>query len=251
MIKSGDQRTIRHLEYWLGDLLGNLSSSIKVGTSATVTHPYFEHIGLQLADMMISDFLNETSIRKICNKLIYRELMSDMVPPKIVRESDLEYDKVWTRLHSIMIKDKAREIIYLIVHNKLPVAERMFRIKLRQDPYCIVCVGAEIADIEHYFCRCCKVECLWQWLRSKVNLVDVRLNTVLDKDLVNLCFGKTDYEKEVTWLIGHYVKFVWDRIYVREAQASLDTLIGYLKFKYRDFQNSCSLYLRNLKDLGL
>ena len=59
--------------------------SIKVGTSATVTHPYFEHIGLQLADMMISDFLNETSIRKICNKLIYHELMSDTVPPKIVR----------------------------------------------------------------------------------------------------------------------------------------------------------------------
>ena len=82
-------------------------------------------------------------------------------------------------------------------------------------------------------------------------MVDLRLNTVLDKDLVNLCFGKTDYEKEITWLIGHYVEFVWDRIYVREAQASLDTLIGYLKFKYRDFQNSCSLYLRNIKDLGL
>jgi len=57
-LKSEDKKTVQNLEIWLGDLLGTLSSTFSVGTRVDDIPIYFEHIGLLLADLMSSDFLN-------------------------------------------------------------------------------------------------------------------------------------------------------------------------------------------------
>ena len=44
--------------------------------------------------------------------------------------------------------------IYLLLHNKLPVAERLFRIGFKNDPYCLNCPQAVKADVEHFLCQC-------------------------------------------------------------------------------------------------
>ena len=143
---------IRHLQYWLGDMIGIICPDLSGVTTALITPPYYEHVGLVLADLMASDYLNDSSIRQLNNKMIYRELMAGLEPPKIVRESIQNYVPVWRRIHGGIIRGSSLETCYLLVHNKLPVTERLFRIKLRQDPYCSECDGAQVADTLHYFC---------------------------------------------------------------------------------------------------
>ena len=86
----------------------------------------------------------------------------------MVRESDRNYDLVWSSLHSPVVEARARDTLYLDKHNKLPVLERLFRIRLRNDPYCQVCEAVEVADMEHFFCNCYLVARIWSWVRSTV-----------------------------------------------------------------------------------
>ena len=55
LIRSGDRKTLRHLDYWLGDLLGFLSTDYTTGTVAADTPVYFEKVGMLLTDLMIPD----------------------------------------------------------------------------------------------------------------------------------------------------------------------------------------------------
>ena len=61
--------------------------------------------------------------------------------PKIVRESDLDYGPVWKRLHSHVVDAGARDVLFLLLHDKLPVPERMFRIGFKH-PYLQVLWGS-------------------------------------------------------------------------------------------------------------
>ena len=99
LIRSGDKKSIHHLEFWLGDLIGALSTNFVAGTTAAETPPYFEKIGLLLADLMISDSLNITNICSASNKIFYRFFMSTLPPPKVVREAARDFSKVWKRLY--------------------------------------------------------------------------------------------------------------------------------------------------------
>ena len=57
---------------------------------------------------------------------------------------------------------------------------------------------------------------------------------------------KTSSENDLTWLVGQYVGFVWSKIYVAGDNVSLETFIGFLKFKYREFTMSSGMELRQL-----
>ena len=46
-------------------------------------------------------------------------------------ENNRDYSTAWRRLHSPVVDCKARDVLFLLLHNKLPVDERLFRIGLR------------------------------------------------------------------------------------------------------------------------
>ena len=163
-----------HVQHWLGDLIGSLSPRFSEGSATNEVPEYFERIGVLVADLMVSEVLSSTSIRKISNKSIYYQFMSDILPPKVVREGHRDFLVVWKRFYCSVIEAKSRELMYLLLHNKLPLPERLFRIKLLNDPYCRVCIGAEIADIEHFFCRCSRVSEVWTWIRNKIYCYDAQ-----------------------------------------------------------------------------
>ena len=118
---------------------------------------------------------------------------------------------------------------------KLPVPERKFRVGLLKDPYCQKCVEAEIADLEHYFCCCLKIEDIWSWLRGKLNSYNSEIRNISNWELLNLFLPSSLYEKEIVWLLSNYIWFVWDRTHARELKANLRNFFGYLTFKYRDY----------------
>ena len=114
------------------------------------TPNYFVYIENLVMDMMVREALTAETIKNLTSKVVYRELP----PPKVEMESDRDYGLAWRRLHSTVVDVKARDIMFLLLHNKLPVMERLFRMRLKPDPYCLRCTRAEINDVVHFFCKC-------------------------------------------------------------------------------------------------
>jgi hypothetical protein len=85
---------------------------------------------------------------------------------KLEQEVGLSYKNVWERATSSVITASDRDVLYLLIHNKLPLRERMFRIGLAIDPYCEACPSAEICDIQHFFCSCLRVSGVWLEVRA-------------------------------------------------------------------------------------
>ena len=228
------------------DLVPGLGQTI----SSLHTPEYFGHIGGIFADMIVTDTLTDVSIKYLTNKAVYAEMTSSFPPPKVVRESERDYGIVWTRLHSPVVEFRARDVMFLLLHNKLPVPERFFRIRLRADPYCSHCCGAEIADVEHFFCLCERISRVWCWVKSQVMKHVSKQQDLEDWDLLNLFLPNSDFEQELVWLMSSYVLFVWDNVFVRGAEVKLEQFFGFLTYKYRKHQAVSKVQLKHLNGIS-
>ena len=191
-------------------MISIFSEPLFEGSVSEITPIYFEHIGLLLADLMTTDILNCSTLFTINNRLIYNAFLADLAPPKIVSESDRDYTETWKRIYSGIPDGNIREVYYLLLHNKLPVQERKFRIGLVKDPYCLECLGAEIADLEHFFCDCQRISDIWLWLRRKIESLSSQTRISSNLDILYLILPSSVNEREITWLLSNYLYFVWD-----------------------------------------
>ena len=167
LLRSGDSKSISHVDYWMGSLLADLVVGMGLGDEAGVTPEYFSSIGDYVAELMISEVLTAATLSTLTNRMIYKGLAS-FPTPKVAIDAVIDYDVIWRRSQSQSIDPEVRDVMFLLLHNKLPVFERLFRIGVRQDPYCSHCPGAEIADLEHVFCTCSRTSLCWSWVRLKI-----------------------------------------------------------------------------------
>ena len=141
--------------------------------------------------------------------------------------------------------------MYLGVHNKIPVEERLFRINLSNDPYCHFCLDADdalICDLEHVFCLCRKVSDLWEEMRKILEkMVHGYISNI---GYLSLQFDSEDFEKETVWLIASYMHEVWVNFQRKGTeQLSRDLLFGFLKFKFKKEQLGARTLLKNIPGL--
>ena len=111
-----------------------------------------------------------------------------------------------------MLGSREREILFLIIHNKLSVKERLFQIGLREYPYCLTCLseeGAVICDIEHVLCQCSLIIQVWKDFRQHIESLDQSLSMMSDLDIINLKFPDTMMESKIVWMIGTYLLEAW------------------------------------------
>ena len=66
---------------------------------------------------------------------------------------NVDYHIVWKRLNSPTIRLCNWDTMFLLIHNKLAVPERLHRTGFRDQPYCSYCPGNIISNVEHYFCQ--------------------------------------------------------------------------------------------------
>ena len=126
------------------------------------------------------------------------------------------------------------ETAFLMVHNKLPLQERLFRIQLASDPYCQVCSSAPIQDVSHFFVSCERVQHYWVWVKSRC-IEALGFSDIDDDALLNFYWPTSRKDRDVSWLIGHYVYIVWDMLFSRKQWKISDgEFYGYLKFKYKE-----------------
>ena len=158
--------------------------------------------------------------------------------PKVETEAGIPFKDVWRRLANPVLSAEAKDVLFLLLHNKLPVRERLFRIGLANDPYCEFCPGGEVCDVEHFFCSCSRVSQVWGWLRCRlVALLGRRSALASNWELINLLLPSSSREKEAIWLVGTYIARTWEETFVRgRAWLRAEQFFGFLRFKYKSDQ---------------
>ena len=247
LIKSGEKKSLEHAFYWLGDILESLAPNLNLGQHrAAETPEYFNYIADLVAEMMTSEKVSANTVKTLTNKIVYAEMTSTLPPPKVVMEGNRDYSIAWRRLHSHVVDYKAKDVLFLLLHNKLPVKERLFRIGLRHDPYCIKCAGAEVHDVLHFFCSCEAVSNTWSWVKRQVVQWGQMGAGIDDWEIINLSFANSCHDTEIVWLLSLYVLYVWEMAQVKKLEVKLDKFFGFLTFKYKMHQATSSNQLKNL-----
>ena len=237
LLRSDDRRYVSHIEYWLGALIGNVIPGIGTAVHTTADNSYFFYLGDCLGNVLTCGLLTADSLRTLTNKQVYSQL-ADFPPLKVVREAPpgVDYKPVWERLYSPYLSAESRELLYLLIHNKLPVPERLFRIGVRKDPYCTSCPGKVTSDIEHFFSYCVRTTDAWNWLRGRLTHLAKTGLLVSNLDLLKLFLprGSGHAQHGIIWMIGKFVTYALNTVFTKDSTVKVKKFIGYLKFKFKD-----------------
>ena len=98
----------------------------------------------------------------------------------------------------------ARDISYLLVNNKLPVRERLFRVGLSTSAACTTCPGSIDCDVTHFFCSCLKVHDVW--LSIKDIIIGFIGGPLMNHDIISYQFPSSCYDDEIVWLLSTYLE---------------------------------------------
>ena len=245
LMRSGDSKSLAHLDYWLGSLVADIIPGLGIGREAVITPEYFVKIADCVALAMMSETLTASSVISVTNKKIYKDF-SNFPSPKVEFDSEYDYKLSWKRLQCPVIDSEPRDTMFLLIHNKLPVPERLYRIGTKLDPYCSYCPDAVISDIEHFFSGCDRTKHCWAWIKVKIaRLCQQGLQGVSNWELLNFFLPNTQFEQEILWLLSNYVSYVWKQCYVKSRSVKIEKLFGFLSFKYK----AANLVLRHNLDL--
>jgi len=248
LLKSTDSKSVAHLLYWIGDSLDELLPG-----AGTVSHPenvpdYFAYLESLVIFRRMEDILNVQTWKSLTNKALYVRNIDSLPTPKVEVEAQFSYKNVWRLLNLPVLYSSTRDIFYLLIHNKLPVRERLHRAGIVNDPYCRVCSYSQVADIEHYFCSCVRINNVWRSIKQKI--VQLAGHNITNFALINLTFPKCSREKEMVWLLGHYVAIVWEEIHVKGGDhLQWNKFFGFLQFKYKADQQGARQKLNPIPDL--
>ena len=249
LLKNGDQKSVNHINYWIGEILGDFLPNNQDCDHASVVPSFFLNMADLVAENLISESVSSDNWRRITNKMIYRSYLKNSPPTKIEQETGSSMEIVWKRLSYSGLPASEREILYLLVHNKLPVKERIYRVGQAPDPYCNHCFtasGAVDCDVRHFFCSCLAIVGIWGEVKTLMrNLLPDEGFPYEDSVLISMKFPPCDYEGELLWLLSSYVHWVWLKVY-EERATILDRgkFFGYLRFKFKQDQIGAKKILR-------
>ena len=180
------------LKYFLGFHLRNWLDV--PGPKAEMGAPHYFKVSLPILNEVVPDMYQPNQISIVSAKYIYTEKLENLPLPKIETKFDLNatiggWKQVWTRLANPVIDLDCKDIYYKLLHDKLPVQERLF-IKNKSDtPYCKkesirrtmsgplprgttirtkIIVGGEVGSVLHTFTKCKKVSIIWGRVRRTI-----------------------------------------------------------------------------------
>ena len=248
LLKSSDDRSVAHVSYWIGDTLSDLLPGIENGPHPSNVPDYYATIESSIVFGRINDVIMQGTWKLVTNKMLYIDATKTLPVPKVEYEAGTSFRRVWMLLNSPILSSNTKDVPYLLIHNKLPVQERLYRVGIKSDPYCDVCPGSQIADTEHFFCSCSKVVDAWSWLHQKlISMIGVSIS---NENIIKLQFPSSDYDTELVWLICNYTTKVWTDIFAsKELHIKKDELFGFLRFKYKEDQQGSRLPMRRILDI--
>ena len=85
----------------------------------------------------------------------------------------------------------------------------------------------------------------WEWLRSKLVLLDVSILACQDIDLLSLDFERSIRENAILWMLGIYAEVIDQEVVLRGRRLDVQTITGI--FKQRKLESR----YQALPDLGI
>ena len=70
-------------------------------------------------------------------------------------------------------------------------------------------------------------------MRLKLLELSSALRRCSDWEILNLMFPNNRCDKEITWLLGHYVNFTWKHFLSEQTEIKVDKLFGFLMCRYK------------------
>ena len=235
IMKSSDLKSQKHLNFWMSDFLEDIwQGPGQYVVSGNIESDHFNSVAGCVSKVRLLANLDISLWRMLTNKSIYLAFSDQFSKPKIERESSWDMTRVWRRLRLNRSSTYVHESSFLLIHNKLPIQERLFRIRLAPDPYCQYCPGAEIQDIKHYFVTCERVKSYWRWIK-KLCLALLGLIDIDDEILLKFYWPRSVNDREISWLVGQFTFIVWEMLFKRKLPAICGReFFGFMKFRYRE-----------------
>ena len=251
LLKSEDERSNAHIGYWLGEILVDMLPQRFLDNHAEITPSYFQQLADLVAESLMSGAVTNLNWTSITNQYMYRTCVAKFPLTRVEVDSGGNLSRVWKKLCLPVLDRYSREVLFLLVHDKLPLRERLFRIGIEKDPYCVSCIKefeCFSSDRQHVFLLCNTVSGLWENIRKIVDPLLPEYTSCFN--LLTLNFPGGSFNNEITWLIGNYVNEVWKFKHGGGGNIDHDELFGFLKFKFRSDQNGARQKMQSLPNFA-
>ena len=235
LMKSGDIKSQNHLYFWMADYFEGIwdgrSGYVTVGNG---DNQHFNALADCLTKSQLQEDFDIAVWKNINNKMIYNSYAKSFVKTKVEREASYDMKLVWRRLTLLNYAREVQEVTFLMLHNKLPVQERLYRVHLSKDPYCLLCPNAEFQDICHFFTGCEGIIPYWRWTRELCYSLLGNRN-IEEESLLKFQWPVSSKDRDICWLITHYNFIIWDILYNRKQSVVREKeFFGYMRFKYKE-----------------
>ena len=240
-----------HVQYWLGLHLRDFFPEMGIGPHAEIIPSYHQHMRLLLVEGLVLGDIVANQLGNVTSKALYENFTSSFPPPKVVFKFEVDWDVVWKRLDSPVLDPLGRENLFMIVHNIVPNRERLFmKMNMVNSPNCMLCNVRD--DNTHMFTECIMVREAWGWARMRLlTLLPSECAVTSNFELLNLMFVKHIYDKEVVWLIGAVLEFIWAEKLGRKKHVRLENLIGHTQLKFKENQFSRKPTLNHIVGISI
>jgi hypothetical protein len=102
-------------------------------------------------NQILTKFTVETTFREIYNFLLEEKAQKSRVA---LKNKSVDYVDLWKRFYATSLSPEAKETWFKIIHDILPVKERLFRFHITSDPMCAVCTEGRTESVGHLLLEC-------------------------------------------------------------------------------------------------
>ena len=186
---------------------------------AEILSPYFQHMRALLVSGIVLNDIDVNQLNLVSAKKLYTGLTTTFPPPKVTFKFDFDWTQVWIRLQDPVLDSMARDILYMIIHNIVANKDRVNKFKMAVSPNCPEC--GVVQDNVHLFCECVHVREVWFWMRQRLlGILPHDGGATSNFEFIHLMFLSGMMDSEVTWLLGVYVRLVWDTVVCKKKSLS-------------------------------
>ena len=226
-----------HVKYWIGLYVGEYFPDMSTGPHAELISPYFQHMKALLCGGCLLGDVEPRKLKKVTANQLYKSFTSSFPPPKVIFKFEADWDQVWVRLQSPVLGLIGRELLFMVIHNIMNNKDRMHKFNMAASPNCSTCKVSQ--DNVHLFCECLNVREAWFWLRQRfLGILPPDSGATSNFEFLNLMFQSSTADNEIVWLLGVFLKLVWDNVICKKKTLSLHLLKTHCTMQYQSHQKS-------------
>ena len=123
MIKNGDEKTHGHIDYWIGEVIGEFHANFGHNVCSLNTPGFFASLAEIVAKSRVSNTLTCSNWNIVTNRVLYQQQIMSFPLTKVERDLGSTLSASWRRIYVPVISSPTREVLFLAIHVKLPVKE--------------------------------------------------------------------------------------------------------------------------------